>query len=689
MTESLSPPEGVGLRNSLAGAGPLLSDTYDDDRALGTVLATRSSSGALRSGVDVEGRIGIDNGALRMRPLQRPGWGREGIAYGPVTRRPGLVASVQVLNGHHASQTFYMPETRLQLLRRWAGSLARGRWPGRPRHHENLAVGVFGSAAPTQPIADGHGLVVHAVTKDNGELWAGVCGRPLRVLTGLQNLPLAVTVVLREQGAVYYAATCPDDPDLPSLPRVRPLAVDPRRGPQVLHLGVHQRILGEVGYRIDTRVYRADVALCPELAAWCTTACVADRLTGTGPVAGTGAERGGPWQATGALLRTPDGLTGDGRALLRADEPVGLIHALVRAPRGGEVEIILRGAGPDLPAWRVRLTTRGADLVFDGPEGSVGVARSTASRLRPGREHSLQVLDDGRTLSVHLDGAMVFDRWVEDARSAEGGTVGLTLRGGAVVRDLEGHPRSVPAPLAPAADWPATPVGTTLRLDEHFDGAPGPLDGTVTPSGARVWERLEGSGALDLVAGGGARVRATPDEPNPERTVYGVPWDSPHDVDVRLTVLPPGTRRGERHNCRGGLVLWQDADNYVVLNVWLDDWLESTSVSTFYRVRGYEDMYDAVWTLTGDRVTWGVPFELRVAFDGQRFTAYVDGRPTLYRAIRDVYADAPPLSVRRLAVIANEEWGDDTGTTFLSMTASTSGAAGPATDPLMVPQERA
>jgi hypothetical protein len=36
----------------------------------------------------------------------------------------------------------------------------------------------------------------------------------------------------------------------------------------------------------------------------------------------------------------------------------------------------------------------------------------------------------------------------------------------------------------------------------------------------------------------------------------------------------------------------------------------------------------------------------------------------LYRAIRDVYPDAPPLRVNKVAIIANEEWGDDTGTVF-------------------------
>jgi hypothetical protein len=141
-------------------------------------------------------------------------------------------------------------------------------------------------------------------------------------------------------------------------------------------------------------------------------------------------------------------------------------------------------------------------------------------------------------------------------------------------------------------------------------------------------------------------------------------------VDLSVSVVPPGNARGQRHNGRCGLVIWQDPENYLVVNTWLDDWLVGTSVSTFYRVRGHEDMYDAVWTLTGETVTWGVPHTQRVVFDGYRFIAYLNGEPVLYRAVRDVYPDAPRLTVNKVAIIANEEWGDDTGTLFQRVVAA-------------------
>jgi hypothetical protein len=276
------------------------------------------------------------------------------------------------------------------------------------------------------------------------------------------------------------------------------------------------------------------------------------------------------------------------------------------------------------------------------------------------------VLDDGHRFSVHLDGAMLFDRWFDDDRLRDGVGVGIWERGegSTTVRDFEAHPRRVRAPFLDEPSWPPLPAFDAPVLDERFDGPEGLLEGRTTPSGGRRWDRLEGKGQLVVQGDGGARVDADPDRPNPGRTIWGVEWDHPEGVDVAVTATPPGRERGERHNGRSGLVLWQDEQNYLVVNIWLDDWLVGASVSTFYRVRGHEDMYDAVWTLTGEKVTWGVSHTLRVLFDGERFVATLDGHPMLYRAIRDVYPDAPPLRVNKVAIIANEEWGDDTGTVF-------------------------
>jgi hypothetical protein len=648
--------ERVGTRPEV-----LLVDTYEDEVDVGAVLGG-GPAGVVRGGRDVEGRIGVDNGAARLKPLARPGWGREGLSYGPFPRRSGLTAQFQVLNGHHGSQTFYLPETRRQTLRRWLGRLARGRSPLRPRHFENLAVGLFRTQSPVDPIGAGHGLVVHASTVANGELWAGVAGRAITTVTGLQNIPLALAVVLRERGALYLGGTLPEDPALPAAPMLRPLAIDAVAGVGDVHAGVHQRILGEVGYRVDTRVYRTEVSHVPEWSDWCTTAVAADRLTGDGPMAGRVAERGGAWTVEGGDLRLHDGaVLGAGRALLATGRTVGLLHVEVALGRGGSVTLLLRADREE--ALEVRLDVTGARLCLSRGGRCEELARSRKSFGRADRPHAVQVLDDGSTLSVHVDGVTVLRHDMRGGDMPTGDRVGFAATGEVRLRDLEAHPDQVAAPGAAPPSWPAVPSGERVEIAERFDGPAGPLDGSVTSGGLR-WQRLLGQGRIDLIGGAGAKVRASPDDPNPGRTVYGLPWPHPGFVDVTAHFVPPGTARGQRHNGRAGIVLWQDEDNFVVVNVWLDDWLVGSSLSSFYRINGHEDMYDAVWTLTGLTINWGVPCTLRVRFDGWGFLASVDGRPVLYRAVRDVYPHAPRLRTNWIGIVANEEWGDDTGSVF-------------------------
>ena len=89
-----------------------------------------------------------------------------------------------------------------------------------------------------------------------------------------------------------------------------------------------------------------------------------------------------------------------------------------------------------------------------------------------------------------------------------------------------------------------------------------------------------------------------------------------------------------------------------------------TSISAFFQVDGFEELYDAVWTNVGRRIRWGVPYDFRVAFDGSRFLAFVDGEPVLYRALSDIYPDWAGMEIHRVGMVVNWEWGNDTGTTF-------------------------
>jgi hypothetical protein len=100
----------------------------------------------------------------------------------------------------------------------------------------------------------------------------------------------------------------------------------------------------------------------------------------------------------------------------------------------------------------------------------------------------------------------------------------------------------------------------------------------------------------------------------------------------------------------------------------MDDWY-GTSIAAFFYVDGFEELYDAVWTNVGKRIHWGVPYDFRVVFDGQRFLAFVNGEPVLYRALSDIYPDWHRLQINQVGLVANWEWGNDTGSVFQNFVA--------------------
>ena len=231
----------------------------------------------------------------------------------------------------------------------------------------------------------------------------------------------------------------------------------------------------------------------------------------------------------------------------------------------------------------------------------------------------------------------------------------VALRGDVALRSVEAHPRHVPIPDELDCGPPWAPPPSAPVFEERFDLVGVELAGATTPSGGRPWQRVEGEGAIELL-GDHARVRADRERPNPGRTIFTVPWDDPGFADLELEMTIPGTERGEGHNGRCGVVFWQDPDNYLVVNFCVDDVFDGASISTFYRLGGHEDMYDAVWTLVPG-VLWGERCTLRTAFDGERFLASTNGEPCLVRALRDVYPDTPSLSIEQVGIIVNREVG--------------------------------
>lgn len=682
----------------------LFRDTFDDDRSLGEVIGTQTADGMTRLGIDAEGVIGIDHGALRIQPMIESGWGRTGLAYGPYQRENGLAFCVFMLNGHNTSQLDVFTDTLFRRLRRWAfGGASRsdsktlifGRmahwllsdhpkrflWYVRWWHHlrqatlqnvtldENLAVGWFPQAVAGAAMPEGDAFVMHALGAENGELWATGGDTPLAAVRSMQNVPFYTVVILREQGAAFYAASFPNAFGLTPYPEIRPLAIEPFRDDPEVYAGIHQSVLGQIGFRSNTRVYGTAVARLPQLSEWYGTAHAADSLTGGSILEDSIAEMGGGWQAiSGAFRRTSTGVTGaasENVALLSPGAPSGLLHALVEWREGdAQAGLVWRAAGAN-NYWGLLLRDGECHLrlVLNGKHETV--ATSDIPRLSGGKTHSVQILDDGKTFAAYLNGALLFDRRFDDMRLASAESVGIFADDGLIsIRDFEAHPRTVtlPAELDLGTPWYRT--GQQAVVTELFDGAARTLDGKPTTTGAKTWARALGKGFIDVLGDGSARVRATTAAPNPGRTAFTVAWDNPQLADLELEMVPPGAQRGDGDKGRCGLIFWQDADNYIIVNVWLDDGHPGVSISSFFRLNGFEEIYDAVWTMMPRHVTWGQPFRLRVVFDGVNYLGFVNDESVLYRALTDVYPNFKRLSINRVGLVVNWEWGDDTGTTL-------------------------
>jgi hypothetical protein len=217
----------------------------------------------------------------------------------------------------------------------------------------------------------------------------------------------------------------------------------------------------------------------------------------------------------------------------------------------------------------------------------------------------------------------------------------------------------VPPPLAPGEPW--LPPLCPIAVADDFTGAAGDLAGRRTATGDKAWSRTLGRGVLEVTGRDSVRVRASRERPNPGRTFYVLDWDDPVFADLEVEMVPPGTGPGQGEKGRCGFVFWQDERNHVMVNVYLDDYYAGSSISSFFHLDGFEELYDAVWSNVARRVTWGRPFRLRMAFDGMRYLVLVDDEPVLYRALTDVYPDARPLELRRVGLVVNWEWGEDTG----------------------------
>lgn len=666
---------------------PVLFDDFGDRRAEGGVIGTLSTSGHERLGVDVEGVLSIDRGALRVAPLIESGFGRVALAYGPFAARPGLAFAVYMLNGHNTAQAEPLPDTfaeRFDLWLRGSRTESRSRrfvhWlrSGRIRRtlrqfriwkrtekggravallDENLAVGWFPTAETPDPRVEGSAFVMHALGPENGELWAGGSGGRTRALRGVQNLPHYFVAVMRGGGTVYYAGSLEGAVGPAPYPALRPLAIDSSAHRDRAYVGIHQSVLGQIGWRIDTRVDGVRVAVLPGYDAWWGGAHAASRLSRNAILEGAEADSGGRWRVSAARI-----------AILDPGNPSGLICAASepgqRWARGTGLVWRYRDEGNH---WRLEIGDGACDViaVTDGEPHVVLTLAMPDNGLPAGR---LQVLDDGQHQMTYLDGEPMSAAWISDTRLQDATGVGMLLTDSSAdagaSRSFEAHPRSIRLPEVLDMGEPWVRKGDRVVVADDFSGEPGDLDGRRTPTGDARWKRLIGRGVIEVSDRRSARVRASPKEPCPGRTAYVLDWPHGDFVDLEMTVTPPGSNAGERNQTTSGFILYQDPDNYVTLNAYKADYYKGGSVSTFFRYGGFEDVYDAVWTNVGDRIAFGKRARLRMCSDGERYLVFIDGEPVLYRAFRDVYPGFDRLRIRFAGIVANWEFGTDTGTTL-------------------------
>lgn len=678
----------------------LLRDTFEDAQPSGQLHSTTTADGSVRHIHDVEGVISSDNNALRIRPLVQPGWGRAGIVYGPFSAQSGLLFSALLLNGHNTSQTGALGERFLKRVYRWllgpnarrtallrraflwlrAGdkraTWQRLRWWWYLQQEpaaaldDNLALGWFTEQSPAHPNHGAAAMIMRGTGAENGELCALIDSVSVPVLRGVPNIPIQYAVLLRGDTVAYYAAALPCTTGLAAFPYFRPLGISAFSPPDALYPGVHQSVLGQIGFRADTRIQQIDVMQHPDLSLWYGTAAAADHLNGADSLDATPAEVSGVWTViSGQLRRTSSGTIAAGdnsTALLYLDEPAGLLRLCFTVTDSAPVDIaLLWRVDYDGQSWRVRIADDKATLQLITQE-RITTYEQARCALRPtGEPNWLQLLDDGNEIRLICNGQILFVTYDTTLQQATGTGFYLARANPALLtHDFEAHPRRIALPLKTEYPVATVPRMGEIVIADYFEGSPAELAQRRTSIGKAIWRRQLGSGHFDVDGSGQLRVRASTVAPNPDRTAYTVPWTRPQHAELEATIIPPGTAHGQQQAGRAGFIFMQDAQRYIIISTWLDDSYDGSSISSFYHLTAFEELYDAVWTNVGRRVTWGQPYRLRVAFDGMQFVAYVDDSPVLYRALTDIDPTAQPLKINAVGIVANWEWGNDTGSVF-------------------------
>ena len=283
----------------------------------------------------------------------------------------------------------------------------------------------FRASLPSTPFRMAMDIVIRAAEGENGELCIRLGDRCLPAFRCLKDLQIQYIVALRERGAVYYAASMDGAHGLAATPNMRPIAVDPYDDTPIIYAGVFQSVLGQIGFRADTRVRHLKVRSIPELTGG-DHVLFSDRLITGGTLRAGWTNHVGDISIShlGAAARSQKAF-----ATIGVSGPIGLIHANVRlAADSGSVGL----------AWRIRdarnymlitLSAQGCSLDRVSNGDTIRILTDQLKSLVPGNTHSFQILDGHGTLSAYLDGDILFDRWVDEPDATPANGIGIAFSG--------------------------------------------------------------------------------------------------------------------------------------------------------------------------------------------------------------------------------------------------------------------
>src|SRR5690606_294838 len=175
----------------------------------------------------------------------------------------------------------------------------------------------------------------------------------------------------------------------------RPIAIDPFNTDKTLYAGIHQCVLGQIGFRVDTRIHGVHIGQIPELTRPFGTAHAGDSLTGQGELKGK-APLGGTWHILGGrIARTERGAVADGKALALLDPgvPSGRVHALFETTDIPTASGLVWRVRDSENFWLLKLSDNGCFLVRVENGAEIAVAYDETHGIGQKMTHSVQILD--------------------------------------------------------------------------------------------------------------------------------------------------------------------------------------------------------------------------------------------------------------------------------------------------------